>query len=82
VNTTGIRTDANCAIPNHFSATQSNTSLVTISAASVDGCSLTATIDPENIDEPYGVLNVPSCGVNISNPAFQSVRRLPLSPVG
>jgi hypothetical protein len=74
VNTTGIRTDANCAIPNQLSVTPSDSGFLRMSATSVDGCSLEATFDPNNADQPYGVVNVPNCGINTTNPAFQPVR--------
>jgi hypothetical protein len=83
MNTTSIRSDTNCAIPTQLSATSPDTGPVTISATSVDGCSLKAMLDPENADKPYGVVSVPNCGVNASNPAFDPVRQSPLFfPVG
>jgi hypothetical protein len=77
VNTTGIRTDTNCAIPNQLLATSSDTGLMTISATSVDGCSLEATFHPQDADQPYRVMSVPNCGVNTSSPAFHPVRQSP-----
>jgi hypothetical protein len=79
VNTTGIRTNTNCAIPNQLTVAPSDTGVSTLSATSVDGCSLTATFTPSNAAQQYGVVNVPNCVVNTTNPAFQPVRPFPVS---
>ncbi len=77
VNTTGIQTDVNCARPNQLSVTPSSTSSNTsvISATSIDGCSLQVSLDPNNAEQQYGVVNVPNCGTSSTNVAFQPVRQ-------
>jgi hypothetical protein len=79
VNTTGIRTDINCAIPSQLTVAPSATGVSTVSATSVDGCSLTATFNPNNAAQQFGVVNVPNCVVNTTDPAFQPVRQSPVS---
>ena len=74
INTTAIQTDTRCAVPSQLSATPSNTGELTISATSVEGCSLALAFNPNNAPEQYGVVNVPNCGVN-TDPAFQPVRQ-------
>ncbi|KAI0247423.1 hypothetical protein BJV78DRAFT_1133260 [Lactifluus subvellereus] len=73
VNTTGIQTNANCAVPNQASVTLSNTDASTVSATSIDGCSLQLTFTASAAPQQYGVVNVPNCGVNTAGPAFQPV---------
>ena len=76
VNTTAIQTDTRCAVPSQLSATPSNTGELTVTAISVEGCSLTLAVNPNDAAEQYGVVNVPNCGVNSTDPAFQPVRQL------
>ncbi|KAI0247416.1 hypothetical protein BJV78DRAFT_1245577 [Lactifluus subvellereus] len=73
VNTTAIQTDTRCAVPNLLSSTPSNTGELTVSATSTEGCSLEVAIDPNNAAQQYGVVNVPNCGVNTTDPALQPV---------
>jgi hypothetical protein len=75
VNTTGIQTNANCANPNQISVTSSSANSSTLSATSVDGCTLQATFNPNNADQQYGVSNVPNCGANTTDVSFQPVRQ-------
>jgi hypothetical protein len=74
VNTTGIQTNTNCAVPNQASVTPSNTDTSTVSATSIDGCSLELTFNPSAAPQQYGVVNVPNCGVNSTDIALQPVR--------
>jgi hypothetical protein len=77
VNTTGIQTNVNCALPNQLSVTPSsnltNTSI--LSATSIDGCSMQLTLNLSDSSDLYGVVNVPNCGSTSTNVAFQPVRR-------
>lgn len=73
VNTTAIKTDTRCAVPNKLLAAPSNTGDLTVTATSVEGCSLALAINPNNAAQQYGVVNVPNCGVNTTDPAFQPV---------
>ena len=75
INTTGIKTTPNCASPNQLSVTPSNANASIISATSVEGCSLQVDINPNDSEQLYGVINVPGCGTNTSDVAFQSVRQ-------
>jgi hypothetical protein len=76
VNTTGIQTNVNCANPNKLSVVSSSANVSTVSATSVDGCSLQATFNPASAQQQYGVVNVPNCGVgNTTDVAFQPVRQ-------
>jgi hypothetical protein len=75
INTTGIKILPNCAIPNQLSVTSSNANSSTISATSVNGCSLRLSLNPNDAEQQYGVVNVPRCGTNTSDVAFQSVRK-------
>jgi hypothetical protein len=74
VNTTGIQTNANCAVPNQASVTASSTDTSTVSATSIDGCSVELPFNPSGAPQQYGVVNVPNCGVNSTDPALQPVR--------
>ena len=77
VNTTGIQTNVNCANPNDMSVTPTGANSSTVSATSVDGCSLQLTFNPANADQQYGVVNVPNCDVsNTTSVDFQPVRQL------
>ena len=79
VNTTGIRTNVNCANPNQISVSPTSANLSTISATSADGCLRQLTLNPNDADQQYGVVNVPNCSVNNNNTldvAFQPVRPL------
>ncbi|KAF8259241.1 hypothetical protein EI94DRAFT_1616713 [Lactarius quietus] len=73
VNTTGIVTTANCAVPNQFSVNSSIATNWTVTTTSVEGCTVHASFDPNNSDQQYGVLNVPNCGSNSTDPTFQPV---------
>ncbi|KAH8984541.1 hypothetical protein EDB86DRAFT_2810702 [Lactarius hatsudake] len=73
INTTGIATDTNCKIPNQISVNSSIATNWTVSATSADGCTVSATFDPNNADQQYGVTNVPNCGANSTDPTFQPV---------
>ncbi|KAI0300667.1 hypothetical protein B0F90DRAFT_1629338 [Multifurca ochricompacta] len=73
INTTGIRTDTNCAIPNQVSVNSPSANVTTVSATSVDGCSLELSFNPNDADQQYGVSAVPNCGVNSTDVAFQPV---------
>ncbi|KAI9453926.1 hypothetical protein F5148DRAFT_451920 [Russula earlei] len=73
INTTGIRTDVHCAIPNQLSVTPSNSNTTTISATSIDGCPVQVSINPNNAEQQYGVVNVPNCGSNSTDVTFQPV---------
>jgi hypothetical protein len=76
INTTGIKTTPNCARPNQLSVTSSNANASIISATSVQGCSLQVSINPNDSEQLYGVVNVPGCGTNASSDvAFQPVRK-------
>lgn len=76
INTTGIQTDVNCAHPNQLSLTPtSNPNNSIISATSIDGCSLQVSLNPNNAEQQYGVVNVPNCGTSSTNVAFQPVRQ-------
>ncbi|KAI0247413.1 hypothetical protein BJV78DRAFT_1157192, partial [Lactifluus subvellereus] len=71
VNTTAIQTDTRCVVPNLLSFTPSNTGELTVSATSAEGCSLEVAVNPNNAAQQYGVVNVPNCGVNTTDPALQ-----------
>jgi len=73
VNTTGIQTNTNCAIPNQISVNSSIATNWTVSAISADGCTVNASFDPNGADQQFGVSNVPNCGVNTTDPTFQPV---------
>lgn len=74
VNTTGIQTNVNCARPNQLSLTPtSNPNNSIISATSIDGCSVEVSLNPNNAEQQYGVTNVPNCGANSTDIAFQPV---------
>ncbi|KAI0247421.1 hypothetical protein BJV78DRAFT_1364190 [Lactifluus subvellereus] len=73
VNTTAILTDTRCAVPNLLSFTPSNAGKLTVSATSTEGCSLEVAVDPTDAAQQYGVVNVPNCGANTTNPALQPV---------
>jgi len=76
VNTTGIQTNVNCARPNQLLVTpSSNANNSIISATSIDGCSLQVSLNPNNSEQQYGVVNVPNCGTSSTNVAFQPVRQ-------
>jgi hypothetical protein len=75
INTTGIKTTPNCARPNQLSVTSSNANTSIISATSVQGCSLQVSLNPNDSEQLYGVINVPGCGTNTSDVAFQAVRQ-------
>ncbi|KAJ7074670.1 hypothetical protein C8F01DRAFT_1101419 [Mycena amicta] len=63
VNTTGIRSNANCSNPSSaptFTLLTNTTAL--ISSTSVEGCVGNVTIDPSVSPDQYGVTNVPGCG--------------------
>jgi hypothetical protein len=76
INTTGIQTDVNCARPNQLSLTPtSNLNNSIISATSIDGCSVQLSLNPNDADQQYGVVNVPNCGTSTTNVAFQPVRQ-------
>ena len=76
INTTGIQTNVNCANPNQITLTPSNANASTISATSIDGCSLQVSFNPSNADQQYSVTNVPNCGAsNTTDVAFQPVRQ-------
>jgi hypothetical protein len=78
VNTTGIQTNVNCARPNQLSVTpSSNPNSSTISATSIDGCSLQVSLNPNSAAQQYGVVNVPNCGTSSTDVAFQPVRQNP-----
>ena len=73
VNTTGIDTNVNCAIPKHLSVNSSNATNWSVSATSADGCTVNASFDPNASDQQAGVENVPDCGSNTTDPTFQPV---------
>ena len=74
VNTTGIQTSVNCANPNDMSVTSASANSSTVSATSVDGCSLQLAFNPNDAEQQFGVVNVPNCGVsNATIVAFQPV---------
>jgi hypothetical protein len=75
VNTTAIQTDTRCAVPSQLSATPSNTGELTVTATFVEGCSLALAVNPNDAAQQCGVVNVPNCGVNTTDPAFQPVRQ-------
>jgi hypothetical protein len=77
INTTGIKTTPNCAVPNNLTASTDG-DVTILSATSVEGCSLQVDLNTNDVEELYGVINVPGCGTNTSNVAFQSVRQIPL----
>jgi len=79
VNTTGIQTNVNCANPRQISVSPTSANLSTISATSADGCVRQLTLNPNDANQQYGVVNVPNCSVNNNNTldvAFQPVRPL------
>ena len=78
INTTGIKTLPNCAIPNQLKASSDAETGITILSATIEGCSLQVDFNNNNDKEMYGVINVPGCGTNTSNVDFQSVRQIPL----
>jgi hypothetical protein len=73
INTTGIATSVNCALPNQISINSSIATNWTASVVSADGCALTASFDPNDADQQAGVQNVPDCGSNTTDPTFQPV---------
>ena len=74
VNTTGILTTVSCAIPNEFDVNSTIATNWTVSATSADGCTVNTAFNPSNSDQQFGVLNVPNCGSNSTDPTFQPVR--------
>jgi len=79
VNTTGIQTNVNCANSNDLSVASAGANSSTVSATSLDGCSLQLTFNPANAEQQYGVVNVPNCGVgNTTSVAFQPVSQFSL----
>lgn len=76
VNTTGIRTNVNCALPNQLTVTpSSNANSSTISATSINGCNVQVSLNPNNAEQQYGVMNVPNCGSTSTTVNFQPVRQ-------
>lgn len=76
INTTGIQTNVNCARPNQLSLTPtSNANNSIISATSIDGCTVQLSLNPNNAEQQYGVVNVPNCGTTSTDVAFQPVRQ-------
>jgi hypothetical protein len=73
INTTGIATTVNCAIPSETSINSSNATNWTVSATSADGCTVNASFNPSASGQQYGVENVPNCGFNTTDPTFQPV---------
>ena len=73
VNTTGILTTANCAIPSQVSVNSSVATNWTVSATSADGCTVDAGFNPSASNQQFGVENVPNCGSNSTDPTFQPV---------
>ncbi|KAI9459252.1 hypothetical protein BJY52DRAFT_1267275 [Lactarius psammicola] len=73
INTTGIQTNTNCAIPNQLSVDSSIATNWTLSAISADGCTVNASFNPNDADQRFGVSNVPDCGVKTTDPTFQPV---------
>jgi len=73
VNTTGIATSVDCAVPNQISVNSSSATNWTVFASSADGCTVNATLNPNDSDQQFGVANVPDCGFNSTDPTFQSV---------
>ncbi|KAH9980405.1 hypothetical protein BJV74DRAFT_857216 [Russula compacta] len=73
VNTTGIATETNCASASQISATSSTANATVVSATSIEGCSLEVTFNPNNADQQFGAVNVPNCGTNTTDVAFQPV---------
>lgn len=73
VNTTGILTTVDCAIPNQFAVNSSVATNWTVSAVSADGCTVNTNFNPSESDQQFGVVNVPNCGVNTTDPTFQPV---------
>jgi len=73
VNTTGILTTVSCAIPNEFYVNSTIATNWTVSATSADGCTVNTAFNPSNSDQQFGVLNVPNCGSNSTDPTFQPV---------
>jgi len=72
VNTSGIRTSANCNMPQQMDLSAPSEGNFTINATSVDGCVKTIDFDPATADQQYGVSNVPNCS-NATDVVFQPV---------
>lgn len=62
VNTVGIQTKVNCALPLSSNLNLPGTSNNTIQATSAQGCANTVTFDPSSSEQQYGVSAVPNCG--------------------
>ncbi|KAI0262062.1 hypothetical protein BC834DRAFT_892909 [Gloeopeniophorella convolvens] len=74
VNTTAIQTNTGCTNPLQLSLNTVNANQSEITAVSVDGCAVGPVLfNPNSVDQQYGVVNVPDCGSNSSDVAFQPV---------
>ncbi|TDL20471.1 hypothetical protein BD410DRAFT_872067 [Rickenella mellea] len=70
VNTTGIKSEANCTVPSALQLLPSADNFYTISANSTSGCSVLLPINQTNAAEQYGVTLVPNCGPNPADSVF------------
>lgn len=62
VNTVGIQTTVNCALPSSHVLNTPAAGNYTIQSTSAQGCSNTVTIDPSESEQQYGVASVSNCG--------------------
>ena len=62
VNTVGIQTKVNCAVPSTFNLNASGTGNNTIQSTSVQGCLGTVTFNPFSSEQQYGVVPATDCG--------------------
>lgn len=72
VDTVGIQTQVNCALPATFNLNTPGSGNYTIQSTSAQGCSNTATFDPSSSEQQYGVSVVSNCG-SASSINFQPV---------
>ncbi|KAI0048153.1 hypothetical protein FA95DRAFT_1540239 [Auriscalpium vulgare] len=74
INTTAMQTNVNCANPISLNMDTAVPDDFSITATSVEGCSLgPVTFNPTNSEQLYGVTAVPNCGSTPQNVSFEPV---------
>jgi len=66
VNTVGIQTSVNCALPSTFTLNTSTTGNNLIQSTSAQGCSSTVTFNSSSSEQQYGVVPATNCGSQTS----------------
>ena len=72
VDTVGINTTVSCAAPASFTLNTPSSGNYTIQSTSAQGCQNTATFNPSDSEQQYGVVPVSNCG-SASSVSFQPV---------